>query len=389
MPTITRLRPPLLLALILLVVGTLAGCGTAKTQNASCPAPDGLVLVVGVHQNIQAPGIPESVGCTLQSTIAAKKPVVFIAVDGTPRMVLATTFPVTDVNPDAHAADLNAAAATVVNAVTSATPKSNGSNILAGISMGADEAKAQGAPNAAIVVIDSGLSDTGALDMTTPGMLAAQPDQVAWFLATHNNLPDLAGHTVNLVGFGYTTTPQTPVSQAAQTNTIAIWTALLQKAGSTVTTTPAVRTGEGPTTSFTTRTVAAPEETPMAFASTTTVYDDAGSLGFQSNSNDLRDPEAADRTLAPLAGWLVADPARTAHITGTTSSDGTAEGRAQRSLGRAETIKAILISHGAAAHQISVEGAGYTADPPDHTAGGDIDPAAAAQNRTVRITTAS
>lgn len=381
---LTRLAP------LLLVATALTGCAGAQAE-ASCDAAPGLVLTVAVHQNTPAPGVPAALACTLEATIAAGEPVVAIGVDGTPSTLLARTFEVTDANRDAREADIAGAAAHVVDTINKAAADSDGSDLLAAIALGADQARALNAGTAHIVVIDSGLPDRGALDMTRPGMLAADPTEVATFLQANHSLPDLTGFTVELLGIGYVTAPQEPLTIATQQNTVNIWTTTLQTAGATVTITPLARTAPGPDTPHTTRTVGVPDDpTPPTTGPqppTETVYDDTTALGFLPDSTQLRGHDAAVQALTPLAAWLTADPTRTAHIVGTTASAGTEDSRARLALGRAEAIKDLLLTLGAHPDQITTHGAGYTATPPDRTPSGDLDPANAALNRTVRITT--
>ncbi len=383
---IARLTP------VILATATLvAGCTVANSNEPVCEPAPGLVAVVSVHQNVQAPSVHSTLGCTLEATIAAGEPIVVVGVDGTPDTLLARTFEVTDANPDARRDDIAAATAAVVNLINTAEADSDGANLLMGIGMGADQARALGASNAHMIIIDSGVSDMG-LNMTQPGMLAAQPAEVADFLAASGSTLDLQGFSGELVGFGYVSAPQDQLPIAAQKNTVAIWTGVLESFGMTVTVTPLARTGAGPDTAYTTQTVDVPAPSMMPIDEPweeaeppDVVYDSTSALGFHDDSNELLDRIAAAAELAPVAQWLAADTGRSVHIVGTTASYGTKEGQVTRSLGRAETIKSLLVAAGADPTQISTEGAGYTANPPDRTATGAHDPAAAALNRTVHL----
>lgn len=384
---VARLTP------VILAIATLVGgCTVANSNESVCEPAPGLVAVVSVHQNVQAPSVNRALGCTLEATIAAGEPIVVIGVDGTPETLLAQTFEVTDANPDARRDDIAAATAAVVNLINTAEADSDGSNLLMGIGMGADQARALGASHAHLVIIDSGLSDLG-LNMTQPGMLAAQPAEVADFLAASGSTLDLQGFSGELVGFGYVSAPQDQLPIAAQKNTVAIWTGVLESFGMTVTVTPLARTGAGPDTAYTTQTVDVPAPPMLAIDEPRDevaeppdmVYDSTSVLGFHDDSNELLDRIAAAAELAPVAKWLAADTGRSVHIVGTTASYGTKEGQVTRSLGRAETIKSMLVAAGADPTQITTEGAGYTANPPDRTATGAHDPAAAALNRTVHL----
>lgn len=388
------MNAPLIRPMAVVLAGLLlTACSQASgsDEDPTCQAESGLVLVVAVHQNTQAPSVPAPLGCTLESTIAAGSPVVVIGVDGTPSPLLAETFKISDANGDARQADIAAATNRVVGTINNATADADGSDLLAAIAMGADEARGLGASDARMIIIDSGLPDRGALNMTVPGMLGAVPAEVAEFLKVNDSLPNLTGLTAELVGFGYTTAPQIPLTIAAQNNTLQIWTSTLETAGADVIVTPLARTGNGPDTTFATKTVEVPADptpsSPDRGESRTEVYDDTTVLGFLPDSTELREPDAAQQLLLPLAHWLADEPGRSAHIVGTTASWGTEESRAWLSQARADAIKDLLASLGAGPEQISTEGAGYTATPPDRTPGGELDPALAVLNRTVRITT--
>jgi outer membrane protein OmpA-like peptidoglycan-associated protein len=117
------------------------------------------------------------------------------------------------------------------------------------------------------------------------------------------------------------------------------------------------------------------------------VFDDTTALGFLPDSTELRDPQAAARTLAGLAQWLNADRNRHVAITGTCASAGSKAGRARLSRARARAIKSLLVHVEVHSNQVSTQGLGYVADPPDRRADGTLDPARAAQNRAVSFTT--
>jgi outer membrane protein OmpA-like peptidoglycan-associated protein len=376
-------------ALALLSLGAVSTSCATVTDECQATSPDAaLVLIVGVHQNVPAPDVPKALACRLQATIATENPVTVIGVDGTPEVELAERFPVNNSNATVRGDDIERAIATVLGAVRHAAASSDGSALLAAVALAADQARSDRTPNAHLVLVDSGLADTG-LDLTQPGLLGADPEEVANFLAEQGALPDLTGLSIELVGFGYATAPQEPLTQAMRDSTIKIWTAVLTRAGATsVIVTPVPRTGEGPDTSYSTRTVPIPE--PTSWTQDTggpIVYDDTSALGFQPNSTELRDPAAALATLQPLALWLVAESSRGAEIVGTTSSWGTEEDRATLSKERAEAIRVLVVGLGASPDQINTRGAGYTAHPPDRAPDGSLDPVAAARNRAVRITT--
>lgn len=367
-----------------------SGSGTAAVACPDEPSAAGttpaLVLLVGVHANAPAADVPAMLACDIRDTLRAGSPVAVVGLDGDPAVEDTIRFDSTAQNDAARSDDLTAAEKQVLSTVRGARASSDGSDLVAGMNVAADVAASLGSLDALIVVIDSGLPDRGALNMTTPGMLAARPAEVAGFLADQHALRKLDGMRVDLVGIGYTSSPQEPLTPSMTDNLTAILRTSLDKAGATVRVRPAPRTGNAPDTTFTTTPAPLPS-TPTFTPASTTVYDDTTALGFLPDTTTLRDPPAASQAVASLAAWLTADPQRRATITGTCASDGTPAGRARLSRARADAIKALLTDLGVDPAQIATSGAGYIADPPDRRPDGTFDPAKAAKNRSVRITT--
>ncbi|TDX03234.1 OmpA family protein [Kribbella sp. VKM Ac-2566] len=368
------------------------GCSSGP-HRPRCNSAPGLMLVVGVHRNMAASDVSETIGCVIRATINAGQPVGVVAVDGTPSVLTGTAYQFDDANNDAKREqmveqDLNQ----VVTAVRQAAADSPGSDLLTGIRLAAAKARALNAPTAEIVVIDSGLPDTGPLNLTVPGMLSADPADVTKLLTAEIRALGVRGMKVTLDGFGYTSRPQEPLTGAQTASVVALWTAVLQAAGAKVEHDPDPRAGPGPQTQYATKPVALPKPVSPNFCSPQTiVYDDASPIGFLPSSNDFRDRPAAKELLRGLATWLTAVPGRKASITGTTSSAGTEAQRVARSHGRADAVKALLVNElGVEAGQVTTDGVAthFTGYVPDRRPDGSLDPIRAVRNRTVRIVTA-
>lgn len=83
-------------------------------------------------------------------------------------------------------------------------------------------------------------------------------------------------------------------------------------------------------------------------------------LVFASGSSDLGAGPYA--SLAELAAWLRADPARAVTLVGHTDAEGALEGNIRLSRARAEAVRARLLSEfGVAPEQVAAEGVGYLA----------------------------
>lgn len=377
------------------LVTALAGCATASADPDPCdvePA-SALVLIVSVHANAPTAGVPAHLSCDIRATLRAGNPVSVVSLDGDPTVEAIARVDSDAKNGAALNDDVTRAENQIINAAHAAQASSDGSDLVAGIAVAADQATSLGSHDPRIVLVDSGLPDRGALNMTVPGMLGADPDEVADYLTAHHALPDLSGTSILLVGVGYTTAPQQPLTPALRQNVTTILTTTLQHAGATVHELPVPRNGQGPKTPYTTTTAPLPPDNVFD-PDTETVYDDTSALGFHPDSTELRDPDAARDALTGLARWLSADPHRHATLTGTCASAGTCTttdphaSDPDLSRARADTIKTLLTTRlSVDPTQVATRGAGYTADPPDRRPDGTLDPAKAARNRAVRITT--
>ena len=387
----TTLSKLVALVLSFFAILVLTACSTEEPPCCGNPCEPlaGLVLVVGVHQNQPAPDITPDISCRLQETIRAGRPVGVIAVDGAPwPLVTPQVFDISGANPTVVEGKVVAAYNLIVGSIQSAAPRTNGSDLVAGLNLATDAADTARPEIEAIIVIDSAVPDLGAGAMTEPGMTVAAPEEFAHHLQLTGafNASTFADRTVEFWSIGSTAAPQDPFSQGEKDNISLMWIAAVERAGGTATAVPYPRDGEGPKTQFTTTPIAVHIDRPMTpGVGAEYSFDGASALGFESNKSVLLDEPAARKTLAPIAEWLADDLARHATITGRTSSANLAL-NVELSADRAALVGAILVELGAAQQQLTLIGAGYTASPPDRDAAGDLIPAAAALNRVTEIT---
>jgi outer membrane protein OmpA-like peptidoglycan-associated protein len=261
-------------------------------------------------------------------------------------------------------------------------------NPLEGLNMAADSIRsARGdTPGGTIVLVDSGLQTTGALDYTQEGMLSADPQDVVRALSATGQLPDLTGMTVYLVGVGQTVPPQEPLDAGSRHDVQAQWRALVEASGAACVAfddTPRSAPQADGLPSVT------PFEAPEVLASIPTPEQPLflrDEIRFKSNSAEYVDPQRAAEALRPIADWMK-QSGSTVTLTGTTATDGTQEGRKRLSLMRADAVKASLVALGAAPSRIATEGVGT--DHPTHVddlgPNGELLPGPAAQNRLVIV----
>jgi outer membrane protein OmpA-like peptidoglycan-associated protein len=273
--------------------------------------------------------------------------------------------------------------------VRRARPATAGADLLSALLAAAKAARSAPDPIRRIVVLDNGLSDRGPVDFTVPGMTEAHAGDVVAALRRRGAITrsSFAGLTVELVGLGTTVAAPQPALPARQVAALtAVYTAVVRAGGGTPVVTPLVRRGPAIDSALPVKAVGS-ADTAVTLGGTSALGD-GSSVAFEPGTAAFRDPAAARTLLAPLADWLRPGTTHRAVVVGTTSSEGFASKDADLELSRAraQAVKDVLVSLGADGDRIRAEGKGYIADPPDRV-DGVLDPAKAAQNRVVRITT--
>jgi outer membrane protein OmpA-like peptidoglycan-associated protein len=368
----------------------LAGPGATGPQ-PRCGQPESMVLVIGAHRNAPAPAlISPLLLCQVTAAIRAGKPVWIVVASGQPRLITPRLASVTGGTlAQQNSPRVQQDVRQLQSTLAAARPDSPGVDDLAALSIAADEARSAGEPHAELVLIDSGLDDSGALDFTVPGMVAAQPAEVVQQLKASGNTPDLRGFTVFLVGIGYTAAPQAPLSAKWRSNVTQIWTAVLASAGARVVVIPQPGQGPSVTTAQPVRAVPVPPTQQVRPRIHTTItFTGESPVRFLPNSTAFADPAAAVQALTPIAKWLAAGRSRRAALEGTTADVGPMSGQIELSRLRAGRVRDELIALGAWPAQITITGVGsdFPQFIPDRDAAGDLLAGPAALNRSVRIT---
>jgi len=375
------------ITLLALALGVTA-CSTDEPYDPECDSYDGVIFVVGVTANQPAPDLNPELACRLEATIAAGNPVGVVTFDGTPHLTLPVRDNTFDAkNPTVAQGMIDDAYNEVVLSIQAATPQGDGSDLAAAVNFAADAATTATTPVHSLVVIDSGVSDSGAGDMTADGVTIAAPKDFAEHLQNEGTFADetLAGFDIELWSMGFTAGDQASLPERQKDSIASLWRAAFVRAGADVETVPYPREGTPPETTFTAGVVEAVAEAhfePAAGAVFT--FGDASDLAFVGNSADFVAKKEAKRELESLAQWLAADPRRSATIIGRTSS-AQLDIAAVLSKKRAMNVRDTLVDLGVSANQLTARGDGYTANPPDRDANNRLIPGAAALNRVVVI----
>jgi outer membrane protein OmpA-like peptidoglycan-associated protein len=222
-----------------------------------------------------------------------------------------------------------------------------------------------------------------------PGVVAATPAEVARQLRSSDDLPDLRGSTIVLVGIGYTTAPQQPLSAKWRGNVTKIWTAVARSAGARVQVIP--QPGQGPSirTSEPVRSVPVPVTPQVTLRRHATIkFTGESAIRFVPNSQVFADPAAAIRALIPIARWLTASSSRRSQLEGTTADVDSLAAQIRLSRLQADHVRDELIRLGVARTQLTTTGVGsrFPQFIRDRNAAGTLLAGPATLNRSVRIT---
>lgn len=400
-------RVPLLLAAALTVV-LVAGCSSDEGGAGggfagggggalSCPVPVGpMAFAVSGRANSPEPGLPQAVQDATVSTLTRavdedyQPRITLINVDGRPVSAGSDTFASDAGNGIAAEDDRNAFLNGLGEALTGLRAQTPEVDVLGALDLAGRSAGTGGQGGnrpGTVVLVDSGLSTVAPLDFRQRGLLDAPPAETVEALRANDALPGLQGVTVVLAGLGDVAEPQPPLSPAQRSSLVALWTAIAEAGGaSCVAVVDEPRGGDAPSDVPPVSVVDVPPPPTITPGQTTTLPDD-NSVGFQPDTAQFRDRNAAAAVLTPFAQFLTESPSRRLALTGTSARAGTPQGQVDLSTRRAEAVKALLVELGAPADRISTRGVGsqFPGYVDDVGPDGRQLPGPASQNRTVIV----
>jgi outer membrane protein OmpA-like peptidoglycan-associated protein len=365
-------------AVVALTAG-LAGC-------ADSPEPTGgLAIVVGARSNMPPPGLTGLAVQAREEALVSQAYLSVVVADGEPfEMEGAGVLVARDDNSVIQERDRDRNRQMIDEKLATARAETPETDLLGALDLAARGISA--APgNHTIVVLDSGLSTVEALDFRTPGLLDADPVELAESLWRAGELPDLTGLRVVFQGLGDTAAPQEAPRRPHRQSLIDIWVAIANAAGAQT-----VDVEESPLSG--TPDPSLPPVSPVPFedglsCTADTLVLRGGDVAFLPESADFRDPEAARSVVGPIAELLLSGQA-SARLTGTTADVGDDEGQKDLSKSRALAVRDLLVVSGVPEERLSVVGLGsdFPGYLPDHDAAGHLIPEAASQNRKVIVT---
>lgn len=374
-----RMSPGVAALLAVVAVAVLGGGAYALYHIVNLPCCDPctstgqLTVALGARANTPDPALPAELADRVTTTVAHQHRILVYRVDGAPTVANDYMAKLVHHSASLRKQEISNDADLEIGVIGSVKSLAAEADPLRALQLAAAATPSGGT----VVLYDSGLQTVAPLDFRQDGMLGAKPADVVARLGK-DNIPDLAGKSVVLMGLGYTASPQPTLSEPQRRNVIAIWQAIASAGHPACVTTlstppePAAARVSSPTVSI----------VKLAVCSQSKLSD--RDLGFIADKATLRDPVAAKNYLkAHLPKTFTTD--QRVHLIGTTARWGGRSGQIRLSLERAQTIAGLLVDLGVDARKISEEGAGsysvyYT---PDNGPKGPLDPAAAASNRSV------
>ena len=363
--------------LVALAAG-LAGCSDG-------PEPTGgLAIVVGAHGNMPPPSLTGKAVEAREEALVSQAYLSVVVADGEPfQMDGAGALIARAENGVVQKQDRERNRQAIDAMLAEARAKTPETDLLSALDLAARGISSASGDHT-IVVLDSGLSTVGPLDFTQPGLLDADPAELATSRKNAGELPDLTGTHVVFQGLGDTVSPQDKPRIPQRKSLIAIWTAIAEAAGA-----ESVVVEESPLSGEPAPEL--PPVTPIPFedglpCDGTTVTLTGGDVAFQADSDEFKDGAAALATLQPIAQQMVSGN-RSASLTGTTADVDDKDGQVRLSEQRAQAVLDLLVDLGVPADRMTAAGLGsdFAGYVKDHDAAGNLVPEKAALNRKVDI----
>lgn len=380
-------------ALLLAACNASTAAGPAPTPlpdaaSLDCQLPDGATAIAAsARSNAPRPEVTPKLRAVLDSAIGAGSHVTLVDTDSAPSLVEEGSLQLKGKNSEALEMERQAVGAQLATAIQDSRTDAPQADPLAALETAARAVHAVG-PTGTVVLVDSGLQTRGSLQYQSDDLLLATGDDVVGHLRSSGQLPDLQGLTVMLTGLGDTSAPQDRLDAASRNRLVEQWTAVVKAAGAACVEIDSHPLTEAPPAGLpTVAAVPVPRPATISLEPLKPVALREDSVGFEDNSAEFRDESSALSTLEQLADDIKAGNHRIL-LVGTTATAGTAAGRLELSLSRAEAVKRLLVELGVPAKHIATKGVGTRH--PEHVddldAKGNLVPALAVRNRAVFVT---
>ena len=251
-----------------------------------------------------------------------------------------------------------------------------------------------------MVILDSCLSTTGALNFTQSSLDGISVDDIIRQLRDIGELPDMSIiDEVTVYTCGDTAGRQPTLTESNRETLKDVWRSLFSACGvtanmkddlplSAVYDTDALPGVDTVAVEQDSVSISSEEETGEVLQTGVVISFDETSVSFRPGTAELADPDKAQKSLEYVTGFLTSHPNYELLICGTTACWGGEAYCRDLSVRRAEAVRGLLIESGIAEDRLCVAGVGYSFSDfytHDLTENGDLDESIAPRNRTVKI----
>ena len=373
----------------------LASCTTNEDSTNTTTAQgsqeaSGSSLVVMLQKTQTAPSYVTSFANTyIKNAQSSKDQFQLVVLDGDPYIALDSAVTLGSGNPNSEnaAAEEQTQLAQIQSCMYEATGKTDGVDIMSALAL-ADRAHASSATGSGTTVIAaSGLSVTGALDLSGEGMLTVESDTVVAYLKNYGY--DLS-HTKQIIwyGLGDVAGDQERLTPVVKKSLQTMYEAALVELGVEEVVfkdEPVASTTETNDSQPSAKLIDIPNVEPLQIPTDEAVKLDCETLPFIAGTADLVDPSSASTTIAPFVEAMKSSPTLTCEVAGSTASYPWDPTYAyELGLERAQTVKDLMVSAGIDESRITTKSYGDDAknhiDDIDESTGLQI-PELAQQNR--------
>lgn len=359
-----------------IAVALVVGIGIFFSTPYSPPSSKEIAIVLGNTQNTPAPSIAGDIADLVSETMLQHKgsdtddiadSIKFISAVKNPTVVnfRSLDIKIHDISTNSSNAkrDAKRNVEAISEKINQLTPTDNGANYVEAIVKARDNVE----PGSRIIVIGSGLSDTGDLDFSKTSLLTNEDSRTTALDAIQEKYGAnyLEGYTVEFYGLGDTNTPQEALSSIQKGVVRDIYKDAIRQIGGKVTMHTQTKTGPSVETAFVVGT------TDTGCGDIKLIFDDED-LKFVGDRAIFIDEALATKTLSTVQDiWnQQKDTIEAIQVDGYTAHYPGADSLSQD---RADTVKNALVRLGVSSDRITATGKGYGPYETD------------AQNRTVKV----
>lgn len=385
----------LTIVLALVLVGSLTGCSSnnevATEKVAVCYVIANTANSKGL--NLQSPLVQD----TIYSTILNYGYISVVNADGSPEIVLASSFDIDEkyksASKDKLAMDARSKATNLINGMQTVIADDPEIDYLEALRLAVRSlASLEGYDSKQIIVLGTGLGTTGVLDFKN-NLISAEPDVIIELLNEKSEIPNFSDITVYWQQLGDVAAPQKTLTSAQKNKLQKIYGSLVETGGGTfvyneIMANPVNESIEYPSVTP----VDLPDDTPIAFeADGFDTEDDKAfeepqvlsesQVEFIGDQANYLYPDKAVKNIRPIAEYLLKHDDVNILLIGSTAGDSTNASTLKLSQDRADAVKKTLIDLGVDADRITTIGMGSS--DPWHIPNAGYDGAAASANRKV------